>query len=308
MDKFWFLLCIVGFIIPKYSLSQNDICSYCNGKSVIKCNICNKNGTSCSRCNGTGFIPCPFQKAYSTFHPISVNNTSTSSRPQNHTSHYNYDKTVSKSTYTAQNNPNIVDNSEEINKVENCIKELEHKKTHCYLCHGKSKVLGGPCFSCNGTGSIKMGYRTPQYFTCNWCNGKGRKENPCSECQNTDLLIRVLTRRSETLKETHGMDKETEKFYYEHQNRMMQMERDYQNAINTIADPYIENSDSYKSSIPLHPNGKPLCPDCKGSGKCHICKGYKMYENEYADYRIMNCDFCKQTGNCPMCHGSGYIR
>ncbi|WP_025830780.1 hypothetical protein [Bacteroides stercorirosoris] len=308
MRKIYLVFCFFELIISIHSLAQNDICSYCNGSSKVKCDECNgDNHANCIKCHGTGFIRCPFKNAYPVFHPVVVESMPTSLSQNIHTDYHNSTKTNSDSKYSALNNPNLVDNSEKIKQSEKGIKELEYKKQHCSYCHGTGKVPGNYCYPCRGTGTIKIGYYTPQFFPCNWCGGKGRSDVACTECQKTNMAISFVKLHLENLKETHGMTKETEQFYYEHKNKMAQMDRDYQNSINAIADSYLDKP-SNKSSVYRHSNGEPLCPDCKGSGKCHICKGDKLYENSYDNYRITNCDFCKQTGVCPMCHGRGTIR
>lgn len=304
MRKLNFLLCCWSLVIQINSMAQKDICSYCNGSSFIKCNVCNGvSHVDCIKCNGTGFIICPFKNAYSAFHPVV--NKSTLSSKQAHSNHNNYTKLNSR--YSELNNPNLVDNSEDIRKLEELIQELEAKKRNCRFCHGKGMVPGNLCIACSGTGTVKIGYRTPQFFTCNMCGGKGRSETFCKECKMKSIAISGYESCIKALKETHGMAKESKQLYYEQKNKMAQTNREFQENVNTMVDSYLNNP-SYKSSVQRHSNGEPLCPDCKGSGKCHICKGDKVYENSYDNYRITNCSFCKQTGVCPMCHGRGNIR
>lgn len=50
---------------------------------------------------------------------------------------------------------------------------------------------------------------------------------------------------------------------------------------------------------------KETCIDCKGTGKCSICKGegeYMSYGNIYQK-RMLFCNFCKGTGVCSACDG-----
>lgn len=221
--------------------------------------------------------------------------------------YYSFTGTGSNSKYSDLNNPDFVDNSEDIRKLEELIQELENQKRNCSYCHGTGKVPGLLCIPCSGTGTVKVGYRTPQFFTCSMCGGKGRSETFCTECKMKSIAISGYESCIKSLKETHGMTKESKQLYYNQKNKMAQTNSEFQENVNTMVDSYLDNP-SYKSSVQRHSNGEPLCPDCKGSGKCHICKGDKVYENSYDNYRITNCSFCKQTGVCPMCHGRGSIR
>lgn len=75
------------------------------------------------------------------------------------------------------------------------------------------------------------------------------------------MSISITQGLIKTYKETHGMTKETEAFYYGHHEKMRQIERDHQNAINAIADPYLNNS-SKSSTTSTRTN----CSICSGTG------------------------------------------
>ena len=166
------------------------------------------------------------------------------------------------SKYKALNDPNLVDNSEEISRCEKVIAELENQKLHCSYCNGTHKIPT-ICTMCRGTGTIKMGYYTPQFFKCNYCGGTGRTSKPCIECQQTDVSISISRSMLKTYKETHGMTKETAAFYHEHNSKMAQMDRDHQNAINAIAEPYLNSTRKSNSSH----------SSASSSSKCSLCNG-----------------------------------
>lgn len=171
--------------------------------------------------------------------------------------------------YATLNDPNLVDNSEEISRCEKVIEELENQKLHCSYCNGTHKIPTN-CNRCRGTGTIKMGYYTPQFFKCNYCGGTGRTYKPCIECQKTDVSISISRNMLKTYKETHGMTKETAAFYHEHNSKMAQMDRDYQNTINAIAEPYLNGTRKSNSSNSSTSSSSKTCTYCGGTGVSKI--------------------------------------
>lgn len=49
-----------------------------------------------------------------------------------------------------------------------------------------------------------------------------------------------------------------------------------------------------------------ICPSCKGSGNCAMCKGNGVYKNRY-DGNVYDCPSC-HGGRCGVCYGNGIIR
>ena len=214
--------------------------------------------------------------------------------------------------YAALNDPNLVDNSEKIANAHQLIDDLESQKRNCSSCHGTG-AIPTICTMCRGTGTIKMGYYTPQFFKCNYCGGTGRTSKPCIECQKTDVSISISRSMLKTYKETHGMTKETAAFYHEHNSKMAQMDRDYQNAINAIAEPYL-NSTRKSNSSHSSTSSSSKCSLCNGTGidphvyhsgdpkpavggythssgeKCIYCGKYKWHQHVY----------------CPKCNANKY--
>lgn len=164
--------------------------------------------------------------------------------------------------------PNLLDNSEKIREQEEIIKELEYKKENCYRCHGKGTVSGGNCNVCKGTGIIKAGYYTPQFFTCNYCGGTGSKKVACIECQRTDLSISFARKLLKDYQETNGMTKEAAKAYFEHEAWKAQSDLNYQNAVNAIVDSYLD--DSSNGSNTSSSSDSKTCPYCGGTGVSKI--------------------------------------
>ncbi len=227
---------------------------------------------------------------------ISSSNASTSSSSDTH------------SKYTALSDQNLVDNSEEIKEQENHIKELEYKKQHCYLCHGTGKTQKN-CTMCFLGWSGYGKYKHP----CTFCGGTGKVDDYCSECRYTNMAISFAEQQIKTLKETHGMAKETADFYYSHQNKMAEMDRDYQNTINAIAEPYL-NSTRKSNSSHSSTSSSPKCSMCNGTGidphayhsgdpkpavggythssggKCIYCGKYEWHQHVY----------------CPKCNANKY--
>lgn len=173
------------------------------------------------------------------------------------------------SKYKALSDPNLVDNSEEISRCEKVIAELENQKLHCSYCNGTHKIPT-ICTMCRGTGTIKMGYYTPQFFKCNYCGGTGRTSKPCIECQQTDVSISISRSMLKTYKETHGMTKENAALYHEHNSKMVQMDRDHQNAINAIAEPYLNSIRKSNSSHSSTSTSSKTCSYCGGTGVSKI--------------------------------------
>ena len=249
--------------------------------------------------------------------PFAFNATSSYSIPSSSTNSFAPPSSSSYSSntnskYKALSDPNLVDNSEEISRCEKVIEELENQKLHCSYCNGTHKIPTN-CNRCSGTGTIKMGYYTPQFFKCNYCGGTGRTYKPCIECQKTDVSISISRNMLKTYKETHGMTKETAAFYHEHNSKMGQMDRDYQNSINAIAEPYL-NSTRKSNSSHSSTSSSPKCSMCNGTGidphayhsgdpkpavggythssggKCIYCGKYEWHQHVY----------------CPKCNANKY--
>ena len=276
------------------------VCSYCNGTGFVKCSHCDGYGylepgfgprgngkigggyTTCPECRGAKTKECPLKKEYPQLHSggnrnsytargsqgVSNQNTASTSSssysiPSSSTNSFAPPSSSSYSSntnskYKALNDPNLVDNSEKIKKHENIIKELEYKKQHCYLCHGTGKTQKN-CTMCFLGWSGYGKYKHP----CTFCSGTGKVDDYCFECRNTNITISATEHYLKSLKETHGMTKETAAFYYEHNSNMAQMERDYQNTINAIAEPYLSNTRKSSSSH----------SSTSSSSKCSMCNG-----------------------------------
>ena len=216
------------------------------------------------------------------------------------------DYTISKhSTVVGQS---ILDNSKKIRDQEEVIKELEYKKKNCYRCHGKGTVSGGNCNVCKGTGIIKAGYYTPQFFTCNYCGGTGSKKVACIECQRTDLSISFARKLLKDYQKTHGMTKEAAKLYFEHEAWKAQSDLNYQNAVNEIVDSYLDDSGTSQSST----TSDSPCSMCHGTGidpfpwkdaASNAGNGPFGYTNQsghkcpYCDERVWH-----QHKRCPKCN------
>ena len=279
---------------------EKKVCSYCNGTGFVKCSHCDGYGylepgfgprgngkigggnTTCPECRGAKTKECPLKKEYPQLHSggnrnsytargsqgVSNQNTASTSSssysiPSSSTNSFAPPSSSSYSSntnskYKALNDPNLVDNSEKIKKHENIIKELEYKKQHCYLCHGTGKTQKN-CTMCFLGWSGYGKYKHP----CTFCSGTGKVDDYCFECRNTNITISATEHYLKSLKETHGMTKETAAFYYEHNSNMAQMERDYQNTINAIAEPYLSNTRKSSSSH----------SSTSSSSKCSMCNG-----------------------------------
>ena len=109
------------------------------------------------------------------------------------------------------------------------------------------------------------------------------------------------------------MTKETAAFYHEHNSKMGQMDRDYQNSINAIAEPYL-NSTRKSNSSHSSTSSSPKCSMCNGTGidphayhsgdpkpavggythssggKCIYCGKYEWHQHVY----------------CPKCNANKY--
>lgn len=248
---------------------EKKVCSYCNGTGFVKCSHCDGYGylepgfgprgngkigggnTTCPECRGAKTKECPLKKEYPQLHSGSNRNSFAPPSSSSYSSNTN-------SKYKALSAPNLVDNSEKIKKHENIIKELEYKKQHCYLCHGTGKTQKN-CTMCFLGWSGYGKYKHP----CTFCSGTGKVDDYCFECRNTNITISATEHYLKSLKETHGMTKETAAFYYEHNSNMAQMDRDYQNTINAIAEPYLNSTRKSNSSH----------SSTSSSSKCSICNG-----------------------------------
>ena len=256
MKQILILSCIM-LMTSMYTNGQEKrrICSYCNGTGVVECNKCRGKGylvysfgpdgtardqsehnMKCPQCNRSGKTVCPLKDEYPQLHP----SYHTNSNKQN------------------VNSSDLVDNSKKIKEQENHIKELESKKQHCYYCHGTGKTQRN-CTMCLLGWSGYGKYKHP----CTFCSGTGKITEYCSECKNTNMAISFAEQQIKMLKETHGMKKETAAFYYEHQNKMAQMNNELQKSINEIAEPYIERTRKSNSSH----------SSTSSSSKCSMCNG-----------------------------------
>ena len=159
---------------------------------------------------------------------------------------------------------------------------------------------------CNGTGTMKVGYRNPQYFFCNSCNGKGRMSSPCTSCMMTDITINVNKSLLKTLKETHGMTWDDYDFYLEQQRRMAQMDRELREAINSITPTGTHASTSSSSSS---------CSICGGTGIDPFAwesdSPYRPSVGGYTNSDGNRCPYCSKTNwhqhkYCPKCKADRY--
>ena len=154
----------------------------------------------------------------------------------------------------------------------------------CTICHGRKR-----CNLCQGQGGRLGGYGNYRRYTiCTSCGGDGR----CKYCMGSGMNVFTSTYHSGT-QTTVGKDLFTGKTYVSGSGGS-RSERD-------------GSDEEVRSTLPMHPNGEPLCPDCKGSGKCHICQGKRVYYNRHCSSYV-ECSYCRETGTCPMCHGRGSIR
>ncbi len=196
------------------------------------------------------------------------------------------------SKYAALNDPNLVDNSKKIIEQEEYIKELEYKQQHCYLCHGIGKTQKN-CTMCILGWSGYGRYKHP----CTFCGGTGKVDDYCYECRYTNYAIMSAKQNLKTLQETHGMTKETADFYYRHQNKMAEMDRDFQNAINAIAEPYLNSTRKSNSSH----------SSTSSSSKCSICNGTGVDPLPWGEYHAGHGSglpwcYTNQSGTeCPYC-------
>lgn len=318
-------------------------CSHCDGYGYLEPGFGPRgNGklgggnTTCPECRGAKTKECPLKKEYPQLHlggnrnsytahgsqGVSNQNTASTSSssysiPSSSTNSFAPPSSSSYSSntnskYKALSDPNLVDNSEEISRCEKVIEELENQKLHCSYCNGTHKIPTN-CNRCRGTGTIKMGYYTPQFFKCNYCGGTGRTYKPCIECQKTDVSISISRNMLKTYKETHGMTKETAAFYHEHNSKMAQMDRDYQNSINAIAEPYL-NSTRKSNSSHSSTSSSPKCSMCNGTGiDSHVYHSGdpKPAVGGYTHSSGGKCIYCgkyewHQHVYCPKCNANKY--
>lgn len=239
-----------------------------------------------------------FAQNYNYYGPKEFSSYSSSSSSRN-----SYGPSSSSSSYSSNTNskykalsdPDLVDNSEKIKESEKAIKRLEAKKKDCYLCHGSGKVPGNYCTMCKGTGTIKLGYYTPQFYSCTWCGGKGRTETFCSECKQTDISISVLKQLMTTLKETHGMTKEVLKTYTEVKAREHNQNMEHQRAIDAIAEPYLNST---RKRISSHGMPSSSCSICNGTG----VDPFPWDENSsFSKFALPLCYINQSGKKCPYC-------
>lgn len=329
---------------------EKKVCSYCNGTGFVKCSHCDGYGylepgfgprgngkigggnTTCPECRGAKTKECPLKKEYPQLHlggnrnsytahgsqGVSNQNTASTSSssysiPSSSTNSFAPPSSSSYSSntnskYKALSDPNLVDNSEKIKKHENIIKELEYKKQHCYLCHGTGKTQKN-CTMCFLGWSGYGKYKHP----CTFCSGTGKVDDYCFECRNTNITISATEHYLKSLKETHGMTKETAAFYYEHKNKMAQMERDYQNSINAIAEPYL-NSTRKSNSSNSSTSSSSKCSMCNGTGidpHAYYSGDPKPAVGGYTHSSGGKCIYCgkyewHQHVYCPKCNANKY--
>lgn len=238
--------------------------------------------------------------------PQYASNSGTGNYTSSQTSSYtsSYSSSADKG-YGSLSDSNLVDNSEKISKCEEGIRQLENKKRYCTHCNGTQQIPQ-MCTACRGRGT----FSTPPYVRCGFCGGTGRTYNYCIVCRETDRSIGFLNSLMKTYKETHGMTKEVAEFYHKHKNWEAQMDRDFQNAINAIAEPYLNGTDSSHSSA----SSSSKCSICNGTGidphawhsgdhtpsaggythssgdKCVYCGKYEWHQHKY----------------CPKCNAGKY--
>lgn len=188
-------------------------------------------------------------------------------------------------------NPNVIDNSAKIAQVQKEIAELRAKKNDCYKCRGTQTADGGLCGFCKGTGIIKMGYYTPQYYPCSYCGQTGRKKVRCDLCMQTDNLISYYEIKLNTLNDTQGLTRYAADLYYDHQATVNRINNECQMTINNIADSHLEGT--YKSSS-------------ASAGGCSICRGTGMeptaWDSESASRSPNAGGYTNPSGTkCPYC-------
>ena len=198
-----------------------------------------------------------------------------------------------------------VDNSEKILECKQQIRKLKRSMKECSTCRGTGTVKQN-CYMCAGFGMTGYGqYR----HICLSCNGSGKKETACINCSRTELAIVFVKKLLQGYEETHGHTKEAADAYYNHKNWEVQSERNYQKAIDDIADSYLNESNSSRNST-------------NSSSKCSICHGTGVdpfpWEDAasnagqglpwcYTNKSGKKCPYCKkytwhQHHRCPKCN------
>lgn len=202
-------------------------------------------------------------------------------------------------------NPDRIDNREKIKKQEAHILSLKEKKKKCFYCKGTGKERKNLCMSCHGTGTIKMivTFQQYQYFPCNYCNQTGYRETQCLECLKTNMSISFAENILTSLKETHGMTKQQEETYYKNKAQQAQMQLEWQQEIDAIAQPYIDAPTSSSNN-----NTTSICSLCNGTGydRTAYDPTFVTGVGGYFNYEGNKCPVCGKFNAhhhtyCPVC-------
>lgn len=191
----------------------------------------------------------------------------------------------------ASSKSNVIDNSAKIAEVKRKIAKLKSKKKECYKCKGTQLADAGPCIFCKGTGTVKVGYYTPQFYPCSRCNQSGRSKVSCDLCIQTDRSISLSQTYLQTLKDTHGLTKEDAEFYYQHKAALSRIENEYQRNINNMVNSRLQQTYSSGSSSSI------ICGICRGTGIDPA-----VWDSESASRASVAGGFTNSLGTkCPHC-------
>lgn len=217
--------------------------------------------------------------------------TSSVSASSSSTSHSGHTHNHSSGSYF----PNIDENGyETVSSYGNNIQKQRHNsdgsisyinQSTCVICSGTKT-----CSACYGRGGRWSGYGLNKiWMSCGMCGGSGA----CRNCKGNGYTVHssMYDPKSNCVISVGA------------NGNLIVTSSDNMGTVSNYASP-----NEYKHSQEWHyGNDEPLCPDCKGSGKCHICQGDKIYYNSEV-YKYLECSFCRSTGKCAMCHGRGSIR
>lgn len=179
----------------------------------------------------------------------------------------------------------IIDNTEQIKKLQASISELEDEKAHCYSCHGSGKVKSGPCMICYGKGFKQIG---DQIFNCTTCKGTGINMVSCSWCVERDQKLMALRILLQNAKESDGMSKKAYEVYLQAENEKLRQQLEFQksqsnsnrsttntvrsttNSVDTKCskcggtgyDPFPSSTSGVGGWIGVFHDGKSKCPYC----------------------------------------------
>lgn len=204
----------------------------------------------------------------------------------------------------------MIDNTNVISRLETEISNLVNEKENCYQCHGSGYIRSGYCIACSGKGYTQVGYSSPQFLTCSFCQGTGKNKNSCYVCSQRQISLNIKRSALETAKETNGMSQESYQSYLNIKGEMMRQQREWQQTVNDMCDPYLNSTHSSSSSSSTKSN----CNICNGTGfdpfpwgrgsnkphvggythpggsKCRYCTTYEWHQHVY----------------CPKCQANKY--